>query len=252
MRLLILALALVGPGAARAQAVHLVDELQIGTGYWLNVQTGSLWGETVGFGELDTQRADTTILFATIPLNSTSIDLYAARMSSSTLVSGAYSYAGTYYPNGAAAELALTYFEPVWRFYLFDRPHLRVGLLPGLRVLRVSVASTTTAQQVRSSETLVLPEIGALLEAKVFPRSIVFGLVKWIDTTEKDRGDHLLQLEGGLSYLMPAPSTDYVGWRLTGGVRYQNLQASRRIGQPDRIAFDLEAVGPYLEVSRLF
>jgi hypothetical protein len=80
----------------------------------------------------------------------------------------------------------------------------------------------------------------------------VYGLVKYFDLTDTEEGSYTLQLEGGLSYLVPAPTDDYIGWRVTGGFRFLNLQVTDRIGKPDQVQFDVETAGPFVEATRVF
>jgi len=237
---------------ALAETVHLIDERQVGVGWWANTTRGSLAGNTVGVGRSERVALYEPSVFATVPLSIGEFDLALARSSLETLFEGSFSYDGTHFPVGASGTLDLTFLEAVWRFYPLDRQHLRLVLLPGVKFLQTDVSVGTNRRQIKASELNVLPEIGAMVAVKPYPRSILFGLVKWFDWTDDGTSLHQLQLEGGLSYLIPAPSDDYVGWRITGGARYRDLSARKRIGKTDQVSFGLESVGPFLEVSRVF
>jgi hypothetical protein len=182
----------------------------------------------------------------------TSLDLFAGRLSVNSSTDNEFSYRGIYFPYGAAVNLDLSYLELLWRLYLLDRPNMKLAMLVGPRFLSAKMEASSYESSVAGDDFLVLPEVGVLIEARLHKRSILFGLVKYMDLTSRDSGSYTLQVEGGLSYLMPAPNEEYQGWRLTGGVRYLNLQAVRQQGHTDQIAFDIQASGPYLEISRVF
>jgi len=235
-----------------AQSVHLIDDFQIGAGVFSNLLKGAIWGYSPGIGRLDSLNTVAPILFASVPLGGSNLDLYAAHHSGRTGTSESFSYRGFAFPTGADVKIEFSYLEALWRMHLLDRPHLKLAMIVGPRFVRANVQASSTLSTVTGDDFLVLPEVGAMLEARPFPRSILFGLVKYMDLTSNGSGSHTLQLEGGLSYLIPAPTDTYVGWRLTGGFRYLNLQAVRQRWETNQFGFDLEASGPYLEVSRVF
>jgi hypothetical protein len=189
---------------------------------------------------------------ATLPFEHTDIDLVASHLTSTTIARGAFTFDGTFFPGGANVDLEINWIELIWRLRALERPHLRLSFLAGGRFLDVEIDARTTARRADYNDTHILPEIGALLEARVYPRATLYGLVKWMDVTASEEGNYTLQIEGGLSYLLPAPTDEYVGWRLTGGARYLNLQVTDRVGKPDQVRFDVQATGPFIEITRVF
>lgn len=236
-----------------AESVHVTDDRQLGAGvFYAPGLEGHLSGVSTGRGNFDQEPVETYSLMATLPFEHTDVDLVVAHLTSTTIARGAFTFDGVFFPGGANVDLELNWIELVGRLRAIDRPHLRLSLLGGARVLDAEIDARTTTRSARYEDVHVLPEAGALLEARVYPRSTLYGLVKYMDVTAKTEGNYTLQLEGGLSYLLPAPTDDYFGWRVTGGVRYLNLQVTDRVGRPDQVRYDVLATGPFVEATRVF
>ena len=254
MRAFVIALviAVLAGSAGRAESVHLADDHEIGAGAMIGALTGNLSGFTTGLGTFDDTRLNQLALQASIPLGCTHLDFDLRRLQSTTIARGAFSFDDVFFANGANVDLALTWLEVVWRFHLLDRPAMRIQLLGGGRVLRASVDAKTTTREASYSDLHVLPEIGASLEARIYPRAHIYGLIKYGDITSKTDGNHTLQIEGGLTYMVPAPCDDYIGFRVTGGFRYIDVQVTDRVGQVDQVQYDVSSTGPFLEAARAF
>lgn len=237
---------------ARAESVHLADDHELGVGVMIGGTKGNLSGFTTGVGALDDERINQYALQASIPLGHTHLDFDLRRLETTTIARGAFSFDGVFFQNGANVDLALTSAEIIWRLHLLDRPAMRIALLGGGRVVHAAVDARTTTRGTDYSDVHVLPEIGATLEARIYPRAHLYGLVKWGDITSNDEGTHTLQLEGGLTYLVPAPCDDYIGFRVTGGFRYLNLQVTDLVGKTNQTQWDIATTGPFIEAARAF
>lgn len=252
MRLVIALLMFVCTSLARPESVHLADDHELGLGAMVGGLEGNISGFTTGLGTLDDETMNQFALQASLPLGHTHLDFDLRRLESTTIARGAFSFDNVFFANGANVDLALTWLEIVWRLHLLDRPAMRIALLGGGRILHGAFDVRTTTRGTDYSDTHVLPEIGALLQARLYPRAHIYGLIKWGDITSNDEGTHTLQVEGGLTLLIPAPCDDYIGWRLTGGYRYLNLQVTDLVGQTNQVQYDIATHGPFLEAARAF
>lgn len=253
MRPLLIAFSILAfASAALAESVHVTDDRQLGIGYHAAPIEGRLSGFTVGEGEFDEERVDTLSAMATIPFKHTDLDLVASHLESTTIARGPFSFDGVFFANGANVDLEMNWVELILRLRALDKAHIRFSFMVGGRLLDARVDARTTTRRVDYQDLFVLPEVGALLEARVYPKATLYGLAKYFNRTSKEDGALTFQLEGGLSYLLPAPNDTYVGWRVTGGVRYLQLEVTDRKGQPDQIRIETLATGPFIEVTKVF
>lgn len=252
MRLVIALLLFLSATAAWPESVHLSDDHEIGGGAMIGGLEGNISGFTTGLGSLDDERVNQFALQASVPLGHTHLDFDLRRLESTTIARGAFSFDNVFFANGANVDLALTWLEVIWRLHLLDKPAMRIALLGGGRVLHGAFDVRTTTRGTDYSDTHVLPEIGATLEARIYPRAHIYGLIKWGDITSADEGTHTLQVEGGLTYLIPALTDEYVGFRVTGGFRYLNLQVTDLVGKTNQVQYDIETTGPFFEAARAF
>jgi hypothetical protein len=237
---------------ASAGSVHLADDRQAGAGLFANRLTGNVSGDVSGAGRLDARGNVIASVAATVPIGQGDLDLTVARLDTDGIARGAFSFAGTFFAGGANVDLGLTWIEVVGRVRVLEKPSVRLSVMAGGRVLATRIRASTTTISSTLDDTFVLPQVGAALEARVHPRSILYGLVKYGDSTSDGEGNYTLEVEGGLSHELPANDPDAIGWRLTAGARYLNLEALHRADRADRAAFDLVTVGPFLELTRVF
>lgn len=249
---LVIALLLCVLSAASAESIHLATDHEVGGGAMIGGLEGNISGFTTGLGTLDDERVDQFALQASVPLGHTHLDFDLRRLESTTIARGAFSFDNVFFADGANVDLELTWLEVLWRLHLLDKPAMRIALLGGARVLHGRFDVRTTTRGTDTSNTHVLPEIGATLEARIYPRAHIYGLIKWGDITSADEGTHTLQVEGGLTLMLPAPTDDYVGFRVTGGFRYLNLQVTDLVGKTNQVQYDIETTGPFLEAARAF
>lgn len=248
----VLVLVLAVAPACRGQSSHLADDHQLGLGAMIGGLEGNLSGFTTGVGAFDDERVNQYALQVSVPLGHTHLDMEVRHARASTISRGAFSFDSVFFAEGANVDLELTWGELVWRLHLLDRPAMRIGLLAGARVVNASIRARTTTRLADYDALHLLPEVGASLEARIYPRARLYGLVKWMDVTAVDEGNRTLQVEGGLTYLVPAPTDNFIGIRVTGGFRYLNLQVTDRVGETNQVQFDVATTGPFLEAARVF
>ena len=236
----------------RASSMHLADDHEIGLGAMIGGLTGNLSGFTPGVGTFDDTRTNQYALILSVPIASTNLDVDVRHLQNTTISRGNFSFDGGLFPTGANVDLQLTMVELIWRLHLLERRAMRLCLLGGGRVIGARIKASTTTHSVLYDEGHVLPEVGATLEARLYPRARLYGLIKWFDLTSQQDGSHTLEIESGLTYCVPAPNDSYIGWRLTGGFRYLNLQFTNRVGQPDQVQYDVSTTGPFIEATRIF
>jgi len=250
----VLALALSWVAASRcaAESINLADDHELGLGGMIGGLTGNLSGFTAGVGTFDNDRVNQYALQLSVPIGGTNLDLDLRHLQSTTISHGSFSFDGGFFPGGANVDLDLTWAEILWRFHVLERRAMRLCLLAGGRVLSTHITASTTTHTAAYYAGHFLPEGGALLEAQLYPRARLYGLVKYFDLSSNQDGQHTLEVEGGLTYCVPAPNDSYIGWRLTGGVRYLDIQFTDKIGQPDQVQFDIATTGPFIEAARIF
>lgn len=258
MRLLTLIVLLVvvgsvGVGPAWSDgAVHLGDASHVGVGLQLVRTQGTIFGSTVGAGTLDSTDTVFPTLEASAGLGSVSLDLQLAHIQIDSLARGAFSFDRVFFPLGGDVTASLTWLDIVGRYRLLDRQSLRLSLLGGARLLRSEIEVNTSTIGAKSGDFQALPVAGAVMEARVYPRSVLFGQVRYFDVTSEEESSYTVSGEAGLSYLLGTEDDEAAGWRLTGGYRFMELEAQERITQSNRVALTLEMQGPYLHLSWVY